>query len=202
MDRRPAVASVLATLLLVSTVIATGAGADVAVVSAQSDGGVLEPIRTVGDRIDGFLGWARGQVEKRVSDPADRDATEAATDFKQEYNTHSGELETWANDRVDADTAADVLELTFEIDGEESTVFLVADVNGTDYENTSVVDSTNRSVDETCTLEDDAARNAADELDHVENEYVDEDRDIPSGYLGRLAGRYDGDVDCTFDLNP
>lgn len=201
MDRPSATAAVFVAMLLASSVVGAGAGARVA--SAQSDdGGVLEPIRTISDRIDGFLGWAMGQVEKRVRDPADRDADEAAEDFKQEYNGHSDELEAWANDRVDADTAANVLELSFEVGGDESTVYLVADVTGDEYENTSVVDSTNRSVDETCALEDDAARNAADELDHVEDEFVDEDRDVDSSYLGRLAGRYDDDVDCSFNLNP
>lgn len=198
MDRQSVATALLCLVVLTSTSVGAGAG----IATAEDDDGVLEPIRTVTSWFEALRGAAWGEIQQRFTDPADRDAAEAAADLKAEYNASSDDIEGWVNDRVDADADADVLAVTVEIDDDEETVFLVADVDGSDYANSSMVDSTDRSVDERCTLEDDAARNAADELEAFVEEFVDEDRDASSFYLGRTARRYDGDVDCTFDLNP
>lgn len=190
----------LASLVLAGTIV--GAGAGIASAQDADDGGVIESIRTVTSWLDAAIGWGVGHVESLLDEPADRDAVQAAADLAAEYNDSSGDIEAWANARVDATTSADVLELTFEVDGETATRYLVADVEGDDYANTSVVPSTNRSVDESCTLEDDAARNAADELAAFEDQFVDPDEDVSSRFLGRLDSRYDGQVDCSFNLNP
>jgi hypothetical protein len=77
-------------------------------------------------------------------------------------------------------------------------VYVTADVNGSDYEHAAVVTSTDRTVDESCELSDNAARNAADELGTLREEYVSDDEAIPASEVARLGGRYKGNIDCTF----
>lgn len=183
-------------ILLVAVLVAVPA-------AAQTDDGPI--IDLIDGEDDGILAGIEGFLDgiiARFTDPAaDRSASEAADDLRSEFNAHNDSLETWVNDRTTADTDANVLELTLDPEGDgDETVYLVADVNGSDYENATLTTSTDRSVDESCTLEDAAAANAADELDAFHNRFVTEDRDVTPRYRSRLKGQYAGDVSCSFPL--
>jgi SAM-dependent methyltransferase len=115
---------------------------------------------------------------------------------------HADAIQAWVNARTTATTDADVLALDLDADGDGDavTVYLVADVNGSDYANASLVEATDRTPDHECTLEEEAAANADEELATFRERFVDESRDVSVAYQDRLAAQYAGQVACSFDL--
>lgn len=187
----------LAVVLLIS-LVATAAAPGVA---AADESSVFDRVTdAVGTFYEALFGAVRGEIARKFGEPADRDAAQAADDLQAEYNASSDTLEAWVNARTEATTAENVLELELDIDDGETTIYLVADVNDSDYENSSIVDSTDREVDERCELEDAAARNAADELETFVDEFAEDDEDVSTAFLSRLERQYRGLVDCSFPL--
>jgi type II secretory pathway pseudopilin PulG len=185
--------------LAIALLISVAATATAPTVAAADASSVFDDATdAVGSLVDALIGAARGEYARLTDDPANRDADAAAADLQSEYNANSDELEDWINSRADATTDADALEIELTVGGDSTTVFLVADVNGSDYENSSIVDSTDRDVDEDCELEGAAARNAADELEGFVDETVDDDQDLSKRELARISRQYRGLVDCSF----
>lgn len=194
------------TLIIALACMAVLAAVTPAVASAQADedgtidqlfqaddaGDVLETLRGIRD---GFAGRASDTV---AGFTADDSASDLAGEFKTEFNTHSADFENYANDRATADTSLDVLKLKFKQDDETASVYLTTDVSDGNFTNTQVVDTTDRTVDETCTLEGAAARNAADELDTFHDDYVSGNDNVTAEYLSTQASRYSGKVECSF----
>lgn len=190
----------LAIVLLISAAAIAAAPTTVA---AADNPSIFEDVtESVGTFLDALLGAARGEFARLTDDGADRDASEAADDLQSEFNANSGTLEDWINSRSNASGAMNVVEFELDVDGDESTVFLVADVTDGAYENASIVDSMDRTVDDSCELEGAAARNAADELETFVDTYAEDDQDVDAGYLARLDRQYRDLVDCSFPLEP
>jgi len=197
----------IALALVVGLLAATVAPASVAV-AAQSDaeeeslaGEIVSAATDEGSVIQPALGFASGLADRvlAVGGP-DTDASTACGDLRTTIADHSGTLQDYANDRVDAAASADVLEIECAIGDASSTIYVTADVNGSAYANTSAVNTTDRTVDESCTLDDDAAANASAELQHFVDAYIEGNETIPRSEYARLAGRYGGAVECSFAL--
>jgi hypothetical protein len=125
-------------------------------------------------------------------------ATEACGDLQSTFNANNRTIQSYVNERTNASTDADVLELTCAPrEDETATVYLTADVTANDtYANASMVDSTDRTVDASCRLEEDAAVNAADELETFVEEFADPGEDLSADFRKRLVSQYAGDVHC------
>jgi len=207
-------AAALAALLVLATVGAAplavadhqesdAAGVFDGVVSVDEDqsadnSSMMDSVRRAASRI---AGAASGTLARLTDRGTDQTASEAADSAQSEFNANNQTIQSYINTRATASEGADVLKLTFEIDDEEATRYVVADVNGTDnsYENASMVNETDREVDESCTLEDQAADNAGDELGTFVEEFASEDEDMSASYQGRMASQYAGEVDCSFE---
>lgn len=185
-------------IAIAAIVVLAGVATAPGPVAAEESGILADLTDSVGSFVDGLLGAARGEFNRFMDEPADRDAAEAANDLQAEYNASSSAIESWVNERTTASADEDVLEIELDIGDGTGTLYLVADVAGSSYENSSLVDSTTRTVDETCELDDAAARNAPDELETFIEEFVDEDQDVSTGFLARLDRQYRGLVDCSF----
>lgn len=190
------------TFVLVAALVAQ---ATVAPAAAQSDDGPLggmfdaaadsEGLNALEAIRDGLLGratdaWAGVTSEKTASD--------YATALQAEFNNNSAEYQSWANNHTTADTSLDVLEVTVTQDGESETLYLTADVVDGAYRNASIVATTDREPDESCELEGNAARNAADELSEFRERFIAGGENVTNGYLTSMGSRYGGNVDCSF----
>jgi hypothetical protein len=193
---------------VVTGVTAIGAGP----ATAATDSGPLDEVLDDADDatefgIAGFEGWVDRQIYrlKTLGIPflGDDETTDTASDELEEvqsyYNPRSAEFEAWINARSNASADYDVVGITFELDGETASKVLVAEVNSTtdDYQNSSIVDSTERSIDHNVTLCGYAADSAPAELETYYNEFVEPDEDLTSSYVGRLAGQYKGGVETS-----
>lgn len=169
---------------------------------SDDDGGILSGIGSVLDAYAGAIAGYRSRVTRSITSKTglsdDISAETAADDLQEVANDNIAGLQSYANDRVNAGTDYDVLELELTIDGETATRYATADVVNGSYENTSVVDSTDRSVDQSCTFEGAAARNAADELQSFIDNYVEPDKDVSEGLVSRITTEYGGKIDCSF----
>lgn len=149
------------------------------------------------DPIEAVKGFGARITDAILGD--DPNPSSDATAFQTAANSPIQPIQDWVNKRTTADPDLDVFAFTFEHDGSSSTVYLTADVNGSDYENASVDSSTTRNVDESCTLEDNAVSRADDEVDRFREEFAEPDVDLTREYIGNLAGRYGKNVNCTFN---
>jgi len=147
---------------------------------------------------------ARGAVERfvRTVTPdviADRIGSEisaeaAAANVSEYYNDHNASIEAWVNDRTNASTDHDVVEITWYVDGEEATRYLVATVENDSYVNSNMVTDTNRTVDETVGLCGLAARDSRDELESLHETFIGPGENVSRDRLANLATTYGPDV--------
>ena len=194
---RNALTIALAVLLVAQAAVGPAAG--------QSESGPLDSAfsaaeeSTVLNSLEGLRDGIFGRISDSVAGATDdRTAADMATDLQTEYNDNSAAYERWMNNRTTADTSLDVLELTISQDDSSETLYLTADVVDGSYTNTTMRNSTDRTVDESCELEGNAARNAADELGEFREDFVTEDTNVTNDYLTSMASRYGGNVDCSF----
>lgn len=200
--KRKAIAIVCSMLFVTSLAIAPAAAShndgDESFIDGLRDDEEDNWRAATGALISGY--WDRGSYYLSVKSargdgpPA---ANESAEEFQTYFNNHSQELVNYTNDRDVGSEDYEVFRIRFEQEGEQETVYLVANYNTTAeaYDNASVVDDTDREVDERITLEDYAAANAAEELGYFYENYVAENETAGTAYEKRLAGRYNGDVD-------
>lgn len=186
-------------LLVALLVVAAVAGAPMGV-AAQADDSIVDDLLDGED--DGFVtsayAYVNGQIDRFLGHETDETAAEAAQQTQATFNGNASTTQTWVNNRTSASSAYDVLAFTFEIDGEAATIYLTSNATAGGYRNTSMVDTTDRTVDETCTLEGYTAQQADTELATFVDDYADPGTNVSNSYLAGLAGEYGGDVDCTF----
>lgn len=176
--------------------------------TGDGDGeGVLDTITGDADGVvdkalaaaDFLYGLGQGYAADLISDDdADYDAFQVALDLRNDLNGHSDAYQSYLNARSTPSETRDVLQVTVEgPDSNDSTFYVTANVvNGT-YENFGATGSTNRTVDESCTLSGRAAANADDELTTFREEFVEPNETVDRAYMGRLAAEYDG-IECSF----
>lgn len=191
-------AGVIATILISPTAVTRASdGSDVA-------GDFLS---TTEDRIADLIAWVRGKVDRARSSFSDDGLTpeESADETAEIFNDNSGTLVDYANDRLDSSrdkTDFDVIRIDFEKeDDPDATRYIVATVNETadEYENASMVASTDRSVDEWVEIRDQAVNQVPDELDRFVDTFVEDDEPVDRAYAARLCGRYSPDVDTSLE---
>ncbi len=152
---------------------------------------------------DGFIAsaqaYASGFLDRVFTEDTGETAAEAAQNTQETFNGNNSTIQSWVNNRTSASDAYDVLRFTFEVDGETATVYLTSNATADGYRNATMVDSTSRTVDESCTLESHAAQQADTELAAFVDDYAEPNNNVSRSYLAGLAGSYGGSVDCTFD---
>lgn len=194
----------ITTILLAALIVASALPAPAMAGHDDESETILNSVVTNdGGRLDAVTGMVAGYYQRAQAFFAARgdDETPAqhADNLQAAFNQNSGTIQSYVNKRANASTGANVLKLTFtENDEGSSTVYIVADVNGSDYENATAVDSTSRTVDEECTLEGAAARNADDELDRFVTEFAEPDKDTTARYKSELVTEYAGKISCSF----
>ena len=165
----------------------------------------LSALREAGSFGVGYAkGWASritAGVTDLVGDEETWSVNATASTLRSDITTHAGDYESWLNNRTTADTSRDVLEVTVENETASETFYVAADVENGTYRNLTATGSTNRTVDETCTLSGRAAEEAPGELETFRSEYVTANESVPPGYLGRMAAEYSEGIDCTFDTS-
>lgn len=156
--------------------------------AAQGIAGVVEG-RTAAAQsfVSGVLG---------TREPVDPD--QEVADIQSFVNERSSEFVEYANGRLDPSDEHDVVEIEYTIDGETASHVVVGTHNDTEWTGVEVVNSTDKTIDETCTLSGDAARNASEELERLYNEFIKPDETPTPRAIGRLTGRYNNDVECSF----
>jgi len=191
-------------VLLLGTVVVPGA------VGAQTDesDAADELFADEGSLLEYARGLAAGLQERvtaivsgTLGDQPDGDtlADEATTAF----NERAGDFQAYANQHTNASTDYDVIAVEFHQDDDTATRYVVATVSNSSYEDVAMMSSTNRSVDQTCTLRESAARNAADEIATFHTRFVTSGQGMTTKYMSRMAAKYGSPfgeprVDCTF----
>jgi len=178
------------------------------VLVASLSGGVAAQENSVVDDLldgedDGLIAsaqaYASGYLDRVFAEDTGETAAEAAQNTQETFNGNNTTIQAWVNNRTTASEDYDVLAFEFTVDGETSTVYLTSNATNDGYQNASMVDSTDRSVDESCTLENLAAQQADTELAAFVDDYAEPGKNVSRSYLAGLAGKYGGSVDCTFD---
>lgn len=191
--------------LLVVVLMLTSTLSGVVVAQSDDEMSFFDQLATEGDQgADGIVRDAvRGALgsttttDKLIADlfTDAQDPEQHATEFQDSFNENNQSIETYVNDRVNASTSLDVIEITFENkDGENATRYLVADVQDDAYANARVVNTTNRTVDESITAEWYLARNAGSELDTFVSEYAEPNENITLTYELNMYRKYSSSV--------
>lgn len=200
MHKKRLVTAVFVGLLVLSAGVATP-------VAAQ-EGGILDDFQSEEESsttgmalaaIDGITDrvsyWAGG-INPFGDEPKPETAvSNDAADLRSVVNNNSSAIETYVNDRFSGNASEwNVIEITHERDGAATTHYLVADVNASsgDFENVSMVTSTNRTVDQSLVLEGYASDRAAAEMSYFVENYVKADKNITGEYISRLGSKYKG----------
>lgn len=140
-----------------------------------------------------------------------RTAASCAEDIQTELNSNNQTYETYVNNRINASTDRNVVKVTckYEADGglldetmETESVYVVADVTNGSYSNMTVVDSTNRSVDERVVLTGLAVQQLPDDLKAFTDDYAAKGKTPGKGYERMMAAKYAGHVEGTFAFLP
>lgn len=164
--------------------------------------------------VDAILGGVDG-IRERTTSWIERqrgtapESEEVASNVSTTFNDNSGAILEYVNERSVADSDERILRLEFVLDGEESTRYLVSEVNESteNYTDATIVDSEEfesrgldeSDVDEEVRLEGIAAQRADEELETFVEDYVETGDDPSSRYLGRLGTQYAGSVDASFN---
>jgi hypothetical protein len=197
------------TTILLAALVLTGAvlgGLTVIITTdpaaGQEDPSMLDSLSDAdGDALlDGLLGRASGWVNARLAWLSGEETTsaDACGELQTEFNSHNDTVRKWVNARTNATTDLNTLAVTCDTSDETETVYLTASVNSTtaNYTSAEIVDSTDRDPDAECRLEEDAADNAAGELDTFITDYASPGADVDQSFTQRLAAQYTGDVSC------
>ncbi|ELZ96591.1 hypothetical protein [Haloferax sulfurifontis] len=208
----------LALILVVALIASAVAPMGVAAQTDDGDTGLLEAL--TGKAVDiaedpvgaakaasaFFKGAAENIAYANPLREPKRDARQCALDIQSEFNANNETYIAYANERIVANTDYDTVRIRCETDTDDGdngqTVFFVADINQTTGNVTSaeIVNETSRSVDKRVTLSGLAAEEGPDDLVDFREEYV-ETNTTPEGAFGRrMAGKYAGHVEGTFDF--
>lgn len=198
----------LTTLAITAVIIIAALATGPAAVSAQSDNSVVDTLfspdsegnATTADRVvEAAKGTAFKFLHKYRSDD-DKNATAMASAVQSTYNNNSVQIENWTNSRVSADPAYDTIQIKFtDEDGGSAYLFLVADVNGTDYENSRAIGMTefrtlDREVDKQYRLSPTGSSMANGELETFITDYVETGKSPSQQYLDNMKGKFAGEI--------
>lgn len=182
--RRP-LAVVLVCLLALSAV----AGPPVA---AQSDSGLVDSLTDdegASGFLKGLLPGATSIIDRvQYTTTGEPDPETHADALESTYNDNSATIEDWVNPRFSrTESEWNVIKIELTQGDETATRYLVADVNNGSFENSSITDETDRSVDRTVTIEDYAVTKADDELAYFIAEHAEPDSDLDTALRSRMA---------------
>jgi len=196
--------ALLAALLVTATVSAV-----VAPAAAQTDESVsgeisaaIESAAGVAERAipvnllrnpDDFV---RGLQARWFEKPDDNTAAEAERGVRTYINNNSSDFVTWADGRYNASQNLAVAEIVYEVDGETASHYIVTTASNDTYDSLAVTNTTDRTVDYTCTLEASAAKNAPREVRDIHQEFVVANENISGEYKAEMAAKYAREVSC------
>lgn len=187
----------VASLTLVGLLVASLALAPMSVAASHDEGfyGINEvedegPVSNAMAVAEGVLSRVVASASSIGSDPTPAD--QAASDTMETFNQHRGDWITYVNTRGLGSENHQVLELTFEVEDETETIYLVSDYNTTtdEYDSAEMVNATDREPDYDVTLSGVAAENADEELEEFHSEFVSQDRDPTSSYVTKMSAKY------------
>jgi hypothetical protein len=164
---------------------------------SDDDGLVGQAQRVVG----GFYGAATGGLDRALYEspfgPEPDSAEQNAEDTMQAFNDHSGDFVDYANDRNVS--GGEVVQITFDQTDASETIYLVAEYNQSSdqYDSAQMVNTTDRSVDETVTVSGMAADNAAAEIKAFHSEFVADNEDVTTSWLAKQWAAYNEDLESS-----
>jgi hypothetical protein len=168
--------------------------------AAQEEASSLDVLTNADE--NGLLAGLRGRVEGWVNARVawvfgeETTASDACGDLRETFVANEATIETYANNRTTAGETDVVAIRCAPTDEDIETVYLTTDIRNGSYTNTTMVETTDRTVDEECTLEEDAAVNAAAELQTFVDEFAAPDEPVAPDFRRRITAQYAGDVDC------
>ena len=160
--------------------------------SDSNDTSVLDTVSAAIGVASGTLDRARYQYSPFGPEPDSAEAN--AEDTMQAFNENAGDFVAYANDRNVS--GGEVVQITFDQNDAEETIYLVAAYNQTSdsYESAAMVNTTDRSVDETVSVSGMAADNAADEIEAFHETFVDPNDDVTTSWLAKQWAAYNEDL--------
>jgi hypothetical protein len=163
--------------------------------TSDSDGGVLDSaIQTAGAAYGVVSGQADRALYASPFGPEPDSAEANAEDTMQAFNDHSSDFVDYANGRNVS--GGEVVQITFDQADASETIYLVAAYNQTSdqYDSAQMVNSTDRTVDETVTVSGMAADNAASEIEAFHSEFVEDNDDVTTSWLAKQWAAYNEDL--------
>jgi hypothetical protein len=164
---------------------------------SDDDGLVGQAQRVAG----GLYGAATGGLDRALYEspfgPEPDSAEQNAEDTMQAFNERSESFVAYANDRNVS--GGEVVQITFDQADATETIYLVAEYNETSdaYDSAAMVNTTDRSVDETVTVSGMAADNAADEIEAFHSEFVEDNEDVTTSWLAKQWAAYNEDLESS-----
>lgn len=187
------IAAVLLAVLLIAAAVPAPAAAQ------SDDASLFDTTVDAAKQVLSNPSAALDGIQARLfGDEPDVTAAEAEKQVRTYFNNRSAEFQQYAVDhRLTGAESRDVVRIVYKIDGESASHIAQATVKDGEYQNPEIVASTSRTVDVECTLEENAARNAPDELATIYEDYVQPGKTNTSDLETRLATQYAGSVSCT-----
>jgi hypothetical protein len=168
----------------------------------EDPGGALDAVRAMTAGV-----YANVKYHSPFREPV-RDVDECAADIREEFNAHNATYLSYANERISASTARDVVEIecTAEADGdtESRSVYLVATVNESSnrYDSATVVTETDRTVDHRVRLSGLATEEMPDDFARYTSDYAEPDKTPTRSFKSEMVSKYMGHVSGTFEWLP
>lgn len=123
-------------------------------------------------------------------------ATEEADAVASYYNSHNATLEAYTNERTDLEKNH-TIEMTWHLNGETETRYLLADQSNGSLTTSRVVNSSERTPTHTLEMCGYAADQSEEELRYFVTEYAEPNKDVDNSYRARLKGKYNDDVETS-----
>ncbi len=119
-------------------------------------------------------------------------AEQYAQDTKATFNINNATLEDYVNQRVSVNVSEwDVIAIEHRVGDASSTVYLTASKNSGSFDNATMVNTTDRTVDHTLVLEENAAESADEELAYFVENYAADGKDIDRALITRMQAYAD-----------
>ncbi|RDZ49522.1 hypothetical protein C5C07_20280 [Haloferax sp. Atlit-4N] len=163
----------------------------------------------VTDLLSAQVAGQRGKVDRIIHEIlvrlglAQRDVTaaKAATSAEDYYNSRSDEFTAWMNTQsADSNvnlTETDTVQVNFTVNGETETRYLIGLVDGDRLATTTVVRSTNRTVDHSVNLTGFAAADATNQLERIYEQSVRDNQPVTLAQQEAMRERYGPDISTT-----
>ena len=112
------------------------------------------------------------------------------------WNTHNASFERYGNQRGNW-SQSQTVKIMWNINGKTATRYLLANASNGNVTSTRIVSSTTRTADHDLALCGYAAEQSYAELQSFHEEFVEPNKSVTAAYLGKLNGRYSGDVETS-----